>query len=124
MKKFGIFFFDGDKNDMFADMNLVSLIEAPTEASASNEAFKIMQVNPKLKSYGIYEYSDEVLNMKCHCAIDEKDSYMPFRDAFNWFNQMLFEGNTRIRVWIMYEPENDTDEPEEDLVMYSGGLPF
>lgn len=49
---------------------------------------------------------------------------MPFRDAFNWFNQMFFEGNTRIRVWIMYKSENDIDSTVEDLVMYNGNLPF
>jgi len=124
MKKFGIFFFDGNKFDIDSDMNLVSLIEAPTKASASKEALKIMQSNPKIKSYGIYEYSNEVLNMKCHCAVDEKDSYMSFRDSFNWFNKMIFEGNKRIRVWLMYEPENTLDEPEENLVMYAGSLPF
>ncbi len=119
MKKFVAYFFDGDQNDMDANMVGVKLIEAPTEALASADALQILRSNPNYKSYGVYKYSDEVLNMDCHCAIDNSDSYMSLKDAITWFNQMVFEGNTRIRVWLM-----NPDEPQEDLIMYSGGLPF
>jgi hypothetical protein len=130
MKKFVAYFFDGDQDDMFANMVGAKLIEAPTEAIASADALQILRSNPNYKSYGVNKYSDDVLNMKCHCAIDGRDSYMPLKDAIEWFNQMVFEGNTRIRVWAMYEPELTIptesvhdNEPDEDLIMYSGDLP-
>lgn len=119
MKKFIAYFFNGNENDMDADMVHAEIINAPTKAMAEADALEILKRNPKYLSYGVYSTTDDVLNLNCHCAIDNKDSYMPLRDAIKWFNQMVFEGNTRIRVWTLLEGYD-----EEDLIMYSGGLPM
>lgn len=79
----------------------------------------------------LYEVNDEFLNQKCHCAIDGHDSYLTLRESIDWFNQMIFEGQKRIRVWILKPTELTIpsqsiydNEDDEEMIFYYGGLPY
>jgi hypothetical protein len=110
-------FYKEPSSDAMSDMECVKLIKAKTAKDANKQAKAIFKSNTEFKSYGVEKQESGVGRRNCHCAVDNRDQYMTFTKAVDWFNEQVKNGEQNIRVWFIVRDE-------DELVLYKGNLPY
>jgi hypothetical protein len=118
MKKYiATFYFAPSIDD---DIEWVELIETNDLKEAIEKAKIILKLNDKFKSYGVEE-ANKNENTTYHCATNDGDVYLALPEAIEWYKKQIKYQEPNIRVWLISEDEEDT---EEDLILFKGHLPY